>query len=265
MRSILEALLCSCPLCARGIKGPREFPTVSVPNEHFLNPDQKHIIYSGVVAKKESIMKKYHKPTRKKVHLKRNKIFEELRSVMTIDLAYKAEGIIGKLFWSTLGFIGILWAIYFISLIVLGGNPIVTSVGEISLREIEKPAISFRTKGTPKSAFAERLGNFISPEKDNLPEKVKNWIRLMMLCGSVLSNPTKVELNKHDGDKKFERKVYSRRKFLQACDKDTNIPEGCKVISTFSIYSELFNKRAPTAIYLEAKISQNSLKTCIFM
>ena len=37
------------------------------------------------------------------------------------------------------------------------------------------------------------------------------------------------------------------------------------VCTCIYLYSELSNKRAPTAIYLEAKIGQKSLKTCIFM
>ena len=144
---------------------------------------------------------------------RQHNLCNEFRSVLTIDLACKAEGVLGKLFWSSLGVIGILWAAYFISLLVIGGNPIVISIEEISLKEIDKPAITIHTKGTSKFALAERLGNFIHPGFENLPKDIMTWISTMVVCGSVYSTiPTKQE-GKYNYVKSSQDKIYKSCSF----------------------------------------------------
>ena len=97
----------------------------------------------------------------RKRKLKWSKVTPELKGVATIDLACKAESIVGKLFWSSLGVLGIVWAIYFVSIIVLDENSLVTSIAEVSLMEVNKPALTMCSKSSARSAFVERLGNFL--------------------------------------------------------------------------------------------------------
>ena len=49
-------------------------------------------------------------------------VFAELRNITTIDFASKASNFLEKILWSLIGIIGTIWAIYFITLQVMG-NP----------------------------------------------------------------------------------------------------------------------------------------------
>lgn len=155
--------------------------------------------------------------------LKWSKVTPELKGVATIDLACKAESFVGKMFWSSLGVIGIAWAFYFVRLIVTDENPIVTSIAAADLTEIEKPAMTMCYKGATKMAFAERLGNFLSPKNDHLPEEILKWKGLMMMCGSIYKEDVIFP-----DDENYQK--IAKASFRTECDKKNGEDSfGCKV------------------------------------
>lgn len=152
-----------------------------------------------------------------------SKVAAELKSVVTINLACKAESIVGKAFWSILGVIGIAWLIYFLGLIFLNENPVITLDADVDLKEVEKPALTICSKGSTNLAFAERLGNFLRPERENLPKNVLMWQKEMMLCGSIYKSDFKYMT-------KSDRQTKARLSFGNACDKKNGEDSmGCKV------------------------------------
>ena len=174
----------------------------------------------------------------RKRKLKWSKVTPELKGVATIDLACKAESIVGKLFWSSLGVLGIVWAIYFVSIIVLDENSLVTSIAEVSLMEVNKPALTMCSKSSARSAFVERLGNFLDSKQ--LPNPILNWRRLMKRCGSIYSN----DIN----NPKLE--LLKMKSFKHACDFLGEGNEGCnvsvinfKLILFMSMKTLIFNRR----------------------
>ena len=72
------------------------------------------------------------------------RVLPEIRSVSTIDLAFKAENVLEKLIWLILGMLGIVWASYFVGLIIEDENPIVTVRG----------VASSKSQGGQKARFA---------------------------------------------------------------------------------------------------------------
>ena len=116
------------------------------------------------------------------------RVLPEVRSISTIDLACKAENAFEKLIWLCLGILGIVWATYFVGLIIQDENPIVTVAQEVELTEIRKPAITICTKGTPKFGIVERVGNHLNP--GNLPQIVSGWFAKMIVCGLLHNRPS---------------------------------------------------------------------------
>ena len=136
--------------------------------------------------------KKIVRSFRNRIRSKRYAIESEFKSVTTIDLACKAEKWIGKLFWLSLLLIGIAWAVYFIGLVFFEENPVVvTSLDDVKLTDLKKPAITMCFKGTTKFAIAERLGNFLQPHNQSdeiLPENILAWTRMLKLCATIYRN-----------------------------------------------------------------------------
>ena len=110
----------------------------------------------------------------------------EFKAITTVDLTSKAVNYVEKLLWIALGMIGIIWAIYFMALVIKDENPIVKTIQDKSLMETEKPAITICPHGSTKFTVAERLGNFIST-KEYIPNEILEWQHMMMLCGSIFS------------------------------------------------------------------------------
>ena len=54
-----------------------------------------------------------------------------MRTIVTIDLTFKAGNIIEKLFWASLAVLGTIWAIYFVTLVFEDKNPIIVTKGGI--------------------------------------------------------------------------------------------------------------------------------------
>ena len=92
-------------------------------------------------------------------------IFDELRNITTVDLAFKAGCILEKLLWVTIGIIGTIWASVFISsqFELWNESPWLTTRAHVHLSEVKYPAITFCSDGATKYAVAERLGNYIDP------------------------------------------------------------------------------------------------------
>ena len=115
-------------------------------------------------------------------------ILPEVKSVTTIDLACKAENVIEKLIWLSLGILGIIWAAYFVALIIQDENPVVKVELDVPLTEIRKPAITICNKGSTKYGIVERLGNHL--DSKDLPGKVSTWYAKMILCRMLYNGPS---------------------------------------------------------------------------
>ena len=115
------------------------------------------------------------------------RVLPEIRSVSTIDLAFKAENVLEKLIWLILGMLGIVWASYFVGLIIEDENPIVTVEKDVKLTEIKKPAITVCSKGSNKFGVVDRLGNHL--DANNLPEIFSAWFTKMMVCRLLYDMP----------------------------------------------------------------------------
>ena len=92
-------------------------------------------------------------------------IFDELRNITTVDLAYKAGCFLEKLLWVTIGIIGTIWAFVFIEsqFELWNESPWLTTRAHVPLAQLQYPAITFCSDGATKYAIAERLGNYINP------------------------------------------------------------------------------------------------------
>ena len=98
----------------------------------------------------------------------------KLRAITTIDFACNAKNLLEKLFWATIGLLGIIYAIYYVvlQLQLWDQTPSIVSNRYVELSELNFPAMTICPQGTTKNAIAERLGNYLKPNSDfleNLP------------------------------------------------------------------------------------------------
>ena len=175
---------------------------------------------------------------------KLQKISIEAKSVGTIDLACKAENLVGKLFWLSLLMIGVAWVTYFVCLIIIDDNPIVTNVEYVPLENIDKPAITLCSKGATKFSVAERLGNFL--DSDNIPEGIFSWKKSLRQC--LLKNNLQIS------QKFLENSAANgRRSYLHSCSDDKGITsKDCQVSAYLKPFLGRF--RSPWSCCLTHKI-----------
>ena len=94
-------------------------------------------------------------------------------------MTIKAKSIAERILWASLGIVGMAWIIFFVERIIEDENPSTVRRDRISLADIEYPAITICSEQTTKYAFAERLGNYLDPEKE-LPHELKKIQRILM-------------------------------------------------------------------------------------
>ena len=113
-------------------------------------------------------------------------IKDELKNVRTVELACQHNFFLERFFWALFGILGVAWAFYFIpsNIEVWRSNPSIVSKGNIDLSEIDYPAITIEPSGFTKFAIAERLANYLKPEK--IPNELKQIRKLLFEC-AVLS------------------------------------------------------------------------------
>ena len=115
-----------------------------------------------------------------------NELKKDARS---IELACNAVSFFEKFFWSTFGFVGIIWACYFIpsQIRLWGNNPTMITWKPSPLSLMNYPAVTIAPKQIIKYGIAEQIGNYINP--DNIPE---NFLELkkMLLESALLAFPT---------------------------------------------------------------------------
>ena len=113
---------------------------------------------------------------------KKTEWFSELKNVQTVGLLSTSTNVLENIIWATFGIIGIAWAFYFVpqNYKVWENNPSIITQANMDLSQIQYPAISIATSGTPKYAIAERLGNFVDPNK--LPKNFKKMRVLLLEC-----------------------------------------------------------------------------------
>ena len=123
-------------------------------------------------------------------------LVNELKNVRTIDLAIISRTIIEKLFWIITGILGIGWAFYFLpnQFQLWSNNPSILLLKHVPLSDISYPTLSILPQRIPRYDVAERLGNYLIPNK--IPEKLKS------LRGLFFDDLVKVR-NRDDESYKF--------------------------------------------------------------
>ena len=94
-------------------------------------------------------------------------------------MTIKAKSMAERILWASLGLVGMAWIGFFIERIIEDENPSTVRREKLSLADIEYPAITICSEQTTKYAFAERLGNYIDPEKE-LPHDLKKLQTILM-------------------------------------------------------------------------------------
>ena len=138
---------------------------------------------------------------------KKKEWFRELKNVKTIGLVSSASNVLEKIIWASFGIIGIAWAFYFVpqNYKVWENNPSIITQANMDLSEIPYPAISVATSGTTKYAIAERLGNFVDPNK--LPKEFKDMRTLLVEC--ALFDDGEQKTDRHHYDDYVDQCIFS--------------------------------------------------------
>ena len=124
-------------------------------------------------------------------------LVEELKNVRTIELACITANVLEKILWTILGVLGVAWAFYLIpsNFQIWLENPSIISKGEFVLSDIKYPAISIKSSGIAKYNIAERLANYIKPDK--LPLELKKARILLLKCVTIEDQEYEVKSDKH--------------------------------------------------------------------
>ena len=113
----------------------------------------------------------------------------ELKGIKSFALVLKATNVLEIIFWGTIFIGGMIWAwiLLFSEVQSWQGNPSVISNKHVKLSDIPIPAITFCSQSSTKFAIAERLGNYLSPDK-NLPDELIEIREVMIqyLTGTYL-------------------------------------------------------------------------------
>ena len=98
----------------------------------------------------------------------RDELTDQIKGIVSINYACKAASIPEKILWVTMFVIGILYAIYFIIVLIIDGNTPIISKINVKLSDLYYPAMTICPQGTTKYAIAERLGNYLDGNSDFL-------------------------------------------------------------------------------------------------
>ena len=130
--------------------------------------------------------------------------------IKTIDLASKSVTSLEKLLWYVVCMSGMIWAAWFVptQFQIWMNNPTTIMKKEMTLDEVDYPAVSILTPGIPKYAIAERLGNYISTEK--MPTEIINIRNLYAKCAMVLSQDNSGATNPIHKDRDFYDEYLSQ-------------------------------------------------------
>ena len=152
-------------------------------------------------------------------------LIENLRSVTTIDLTIKSVVFLEKIFWTSIGIVGTLFAIYFFSIQIQTWkeNPTIVTKGHIELSKLNYPAVTVCSKSSIKYGLAERLGNYID-NKSQLPNQLLFIRDKFQLC--VLTNEMKEYF-----------KIWKKFDHALNCLSTFNSSQGCKVAYVFCIFA----------------------------
>ena len=107
-----------------------------------------------------------------------------LRSVLFIDLTFKASNIVEKLIWVAIGLIGLLWAGVFITNLAIENNTFTIRSTNTKLSDLKYPAMTICSKASNKFAIAERMGNYLNGNS----EKLKHLLKIFAVAITLMSN-----------------------------------------------------------------------------
>ena len=127
--------------------------------------------------------------------------FDELKNIRTVELTLATKNFLERIFWIILGITGIAWAFYFLpsNFEIWKKNQPIINKANVNLSQIKHPAITITAPGTTKYAIAERLGNYVNPEK--IPEELRELRNLIFNCAN--------------GDSSDDRKNYDS--YIDSC------------------------------------------------
>ena len=99
-------------------------------------------------------------------------LIDELKGIKTFDLVTKGANMLEKVVWGVVFIAGMLWAAYFMVNEVKSWqvHPTIVSNKIVKLSDIPNPAITFCSESSTKFAIAERLGNYLDPNR-GLPKE----------------------------------------------------------------------------------------------
>ena len=124
-------------------------------------------------------------------------VINELKNVKTIGLACLTSNVLEKIFWATLGILGIAWGFYFIpsNFEIWVNNPSMITKSNLNLSQIRYPAITIKPTGITKYAFAERLMNYI--KQDKLPNELREFRNILLKCATLKDKETQKKSDYH--------------------------------------------------------------------
>ena len=162
---------------------------------------------------------------------KGRKFVDELKSIKSIDLTWKAVNVLEKLLWGIIGILGVVFAVYFTALQLKSweeGVSIITK-GNFDLSNIKYPGITICPQVSTKYAIAERLGNFLDP--NNLPEQLKLLLEKIQNCvySNFLEQYFALDFGDYDWETKLQKTVYYGEYYQGYCLDTSHPDKGCKV------------------------------------
>lgn len=120
-----------------------------------------------------------------------NNIPTIIRSILFIDLTSKATNVVEKLFWLTIGLMGVVWVGVFMTALVTQRNTVTVRNYETKLSELKYPAMTICSKASTKYAIAERMGNYLNGNF----EKLKHVLKIFAVAITFMKPFTKKTAN----------------------------------------------------------------------
>lgn len=98
---------------------------------------------------------------------------EQLKAILSFKLMISSSSVLEKLFWFVISFGGTVYIIYILTsqFSYWEENATLITKGSKPLSDVKLPAVTFCHKGMQKYAIAEKLINFIDPQKE-IPKEI---------------------------------------------------------------------------------------------
>ena len=117
-------------------------------------------------------------------------IKDELLMIRTLELSKKTTLVMEKVLWILIALCGTVWFCFFMASQVKlwKENKIIISNAAMDLSEVDYPSITFCSERGYKYGVAQRLGNYLNPDK-KINNQLLAWIRKATLMCAISLNP----------------------------------------------------------------------------